>query len=137
MIYTTQQFVSSYSAVGDIMGRWIERLNTTLVEFEDAIVFNSNMVPEISLTEFARCNIALKIYSSVLNCHVWFCSDEEIANQVRRDGPESSTYTVDEIMNLIKLKPNPDELRRIHNAKEVFVDSKIVDCSLDGENHDK
>jgi len=133
----TQQLVSSYSAVGDRMGRWIERLNTRLVEFEDAIVFNSNKVPEISLTEVARCNIALKIYSSVLNCHVWFCPDEQMVEEILEDDPAAITYTVDEIMNLTKLNPSPEQLRRIHDAKEVFTGSKLINCNLDGENHDK
>ena len=108
------------------MGRWIERLNTRLVEFEDAIVFNSNKVPEISLNEFARCNIAVKIYSSVLNCHVWFCPDEQIVKQILEDDPTAVCYTSDELQKLIELNPVRTFLKKIHNTKAVFEDSRII-----------
>jgi len=107
------------------MGRWIERLNTRLVEFEDAIVFNSNKVPEISLNEFARCNIALKIYSSVLNCHVWFCPDEQIVKQILEDDSTAITYTSSELKRLIELGPSKDFLKKIHDTKTVFNYSKL------------
>jgi len=129
MKYTTQQFVSSYSAVGDRMGRWIERLNTRLVEFEDTIVSHpdSHEVPEISLNEFARCNIALKIYSIVLNCHVCFCPDEQMVEEILEDDPSAITYTSSELQKLIELNPNEDFLRRIHETKKVFNPSRIIE----------
>jgi len=109
------------------MGRWIERLNTRLVEFEDTIVFNSNKVPEISLTEFARCNIALKIYSSVLNCHVWFCPDGQIIEEVLEDDPTAICYTAAELEKLIEIDPSKDFLKKIHDIKTVFNPSKLIE----------
>ena len=94
-------------------------------------------VSRLTLFELSKRDIAIQVYSGFLNCIIWLCSNEEMAAQIKRDDPEAITYSVDEIMNLIKLNPDPDGLRRIHNAKEVFMNSKIVDCSLDGENHDK
>ena len=81
--------------------------------------------------------IGIEIYSEILNENIWFCSDQEIADQVRRDDPTCTTYTIAEIMNLIKLKPDPEELRRIHSVKEVFTGSKLTDCNLNGDDHDK
>jgi len=91
----------------------------------------------LTLSEFKNSEFAVKVFSSVLNCHVWFCPDEQMVEEILEDDPTSTTYTVDEIMNLIKLKPDPEQLRRIHDAKEVFTGSKLTDCNLNGEKHDK
>ncbi len=107
------------------MGRWTERLNTRLVQFEDAIVFNSNKVPEINLTEFARCNVELMVFSSVLNCHVWFCPDEQMVEEVLEDDSTAVCYTGQELKELINIDPSEDLLKKIHEVKTVFNYSKL------------
>jgi len=96
-----------------------------------------NDIPLLTLSEFKDCDFALKIYSSVLNCHIWFCPDEQMVEERLEDDPAAITYTVDEIMNLTKLNPSPEQLRRIHDAKEVFTGSKLTDCNLNGDDHDR
>jgi hypothetical protein len=84
----------------------------------------------LRLSELAKRNIALKIYSEVLGSEIWLCSSEEMAAQLRQDDPEAVTYTVDELRKLYKLQPFPEDLRGIHNAKTIFPGSKIIDSRL-------
>jgi len=81
--------------------------------------------------------MALLVDSRVLGEHVWFCSGEEMAAQIRRDDPEVVTYTVDELRELLHLNPNPEDLKAIHNAKSVFPNSHIVDSNLKKKNEGK
>jgi len=85
-------------------------------------------LPSIKLSDFANLDCAIKIHSKVLNAEVWLCSDSEMEKQIQNDDPEAITYTVDELKQLIKLNPDPDGLRQIHQAKEVFRGSRIVEC---------
>ncbi len=80
----------------------------------------------IQLSEFKKRKIAVEIYSEVLNENIWFCSNEEIADQVRRDDPSAICYTTSEIKELIELDPDKDLLRKIHDVKSVFEDSRII-----------
>lgn len=82
------------------------------------------------LSELSRRNIALRIYSEVLGCEIWLCSSEEMAAQIKEDDPGSVTYTVDELRKLYSLKPSPEDLRGIYNAKTVFPGSKIIASRL-------
>ena len=109
------------------MGRWTERLKARLEEVEDAIVSHpdSHEIPEISLSEFARCNIALKIHLSVLNCLVWFCPDEQMVEEVLEDDPIAICYTGQELKELINIDPSEDFLRKIHVVKSVFNYSRL------------
>jgi hypothetical protein len=68
--------------------------------------------------------MAIEIYSETLNCELWLCSDEEMGAQVRGT-ILTITYTVHEIIELIKLQPNSDEIIRINHAK-VFCNSRII-----------
>jgi len=52
---------------------------------------------------------------------------------VKNDDPSAVTYTVTEVMQLLNLDPDSEKLRRIHAAKEVFNNSKIVNINLKTE----
>jgi len=88
------------------------------------------------LSEFAKRNIALPIYSEFLNCEVWLCSDSEMEKQIQSDDPEAITYTLDEVRDLIRLKPDPQELRKINDIKALFRGSKIISSKLNEHNLD-
>ena len=49
----------------------------------------------LRLSELAKRNIAIEIYSEILGCTVWLCSNELMALQVKEDYPGAVTYTVD------------------------------------------
>ena len=80
----------------------------------------------LRLSELAKRNIAIEIYSELLRCNFWLCSNELIALQIKEDYPDAVSYTVDEMREIIRLSPTPEYLKRINNVKIVFNNSKIV-----------
>ncbi len=84
----------------------------------------------LRLSELAKREMAVKVYSEILGCEVWLCGSARIALQIREDDPEAITYTVREMRELIKLNPSPEDLKNMHNAKTVFPGSRIVDSKL-------
>ena len=69
--------------------------------------------------------------------YVWFCSEDDIAAQIRTDEPEAVTYTVGELREIINVKPNPEDLKAIHNAKSVFLGSRVIESNLKKKNEGK
>ncbi len=82
------------------------------------------------LSELAKRVIAIKIYSEILDCEIWLCSNEQMTAQLRQDDHGAVIYTVDELMKLYRLNPDREILRNIHNAKVIFPGSKIVSSGL-------
>ena len=93
-------------------------------------------IPSIKLSDFANLDCAIKIHSKVLNAEVWLCSDNEMEKQINNEEPGITTYTVREIMELIKLNPSPHELRKINDIKAVFRGSKVIRSKLNIHNPD-
>lgn len=91
-----------------------------------------DQILNMRLSKLSRRIIAIKIYSDVLGCEIWLCGNEQIAAQLRQDDPQTVVYTADELRKLNKLQPSPEDLRAIHNTKDVFEESRIVDSSLKG-----
>ena len=87
-------------------------------------------ISRMQLVEFQKRDMALEVYSEILECTIWLCSNEGMAAQVRRDDPQAVTYTVDEIRHLLRLQVSPEELKRIHDAKSIFKDSKVINSNL-------
>jgi len=50
---------------------------------------------------------------------------------------QATTYTLDELREIIYLRPKPEELNVIHDAKLVFPNSKIIDSKLNNKNEEK
>ena len=91
-------------------------------------------INRIELSEFKRRSIGVQIYSEVLNENIWFCSDNEIADQIQNDAPGAVCYTADELSKLIDLDPSKEFLEKIHNTKSVFEDSRILKTkNIEGE----
>jgi len=97
-----------------------EKENETLNELGIRQIVN------MKLSDLAKRDIALKIHSKVLNAEVWLCSDSEMEKQIQNDDPEAITYSVDEVRELIRLRPTPHELRKINDIKAVFRGSKVI-----------
>jgi len=94
-------------------------------------------IERMKLSELKDRDIAIQIYSEVLCCNLWLCSNNGMAAQIRRDDPEVVTYTVDELRELLHLNPNPDDLLAIHNAKSVFLGSRVIESNLKKKNEGK
>ena len=78
----------------------------------------------MTLVEFTKKNLAIKVYSEVLGELVWMVSNEKLIHQVKDDG--SVTYLPSELEYLLNLKATPDDIKKIHAIKESFSGSKIV-----------
>ena len=108
------------------MGRLLDRLHKKIEEQKNQTLSpDPEAITQITLAEFALRNIAVEIYSEVLGCVLWLCSDEEMKSQVMRDAPGQVCYTVRELRNLLKLDPPPEDIKKIHECKKIFSNSTI------------
>lgn len=74
-------------------------------------------IPLLTLYKFEKRDMAVEIYSEVVGCTLWLCSNEEMVAQIKEDAPGAVCYTVSELRHLINLKPGPESLKKIHEAK--------------------
>lgn len=95
-----------------------------MIEEKEPVSIDS--INGIDLSEFKRRSIAVEIYSEILNENIWFCSNEEMADQIQHDDQEAVCYTADELIKLIELNPSKEFLKKIHNTKTIFKNSKIL-----------
>jgi hypothetical protein len=79
----------------------------------------------ITLSEFERRDMAVEIYSDFLRCTLWLSSNEEMVAQVNEGAPGAVCYMASELRCLLKLKPRPEDLRAIHEAKVINPGSVI------------
>ncbi len=93
-------------------------------------------IPSIKLSDFAHLDCAIQVYSEILDSDIWFCSNEEIANEAKEENPNSIAYTVKEILDLIKLNPRAQELRKINDIKALFRGSKVISSKLNTHSPD-
>ncbi len=87
---------------------------------------SSKEILQMSLSKFASRDLAVEIYSEVLRCKIWFCSNTDMAKQIKGDDPTAVCYTAGELQKLIELNPSKDFLKKIHDTKSVFKNSKII-----------
>jgi len=81
-------------------------------------------IMDMPLEQFAKSNIAIKIFSVVLGQEVWLGPD-------RRQAPSDRvSYNAAELKNLIRLEPRVEEMRLIHLIKEDFGRAKIQRVDL-------
>ena len=108
------------------MSYWIDRLDEILdQQKKEDTPLTVECIPGITLTEFARRDIAVEIYSDFLQCNIWLCSNNEMVAQIRSDDPEQVCYTAAELRHLISLNPDPKSLQKINSAKSVFPGSTL------------
>lgn len=108
------------------MAYWIDKINEIekQIKARDAAL-TAEYLPGIKLSEFERRDIAVEIYSEILNCRLWLCSNKRMAAQIREDAPDAVIYTVDELRLLLRLDPSPESLKRIHEAKVIYPGSIV------------
>jgi hypothetical protein len=75
-------------------------------------------VAAMRLSAFARAGLILRVYSGVLERDVHFVSDDVPES----DLPDSDlpVYRAAELRKLALLRPEPHDLRRIHETKTIF-----------------
>lgn len=90
----------------------------------------SNLI-NVDLDEFSKRNIGIEIFSKVLNCEIWFCSNIQIVKQIKEDSPGSVCFVASELAELIKLNPDKNLLNTIYETKKTFENSKLIKCNTD------
>lgn len=86
-------------------------------------------IPFIPLSELSERNMAIEVYSEVLKCKVWFCSNNDMVSRVRNDIPDAICYTVKDIRNLLTFNATTEMLKRIHSIKKVFPYAEITEAA--------
>lgn len=92
---------------------------------EEAAIISLERIPGMTLAEFARRDLAVEIYSEVLESNIWLCSNNEIMAQIKDEAPGQVCYIVEELRHLIRLGPSPESLKKIHEAKAIYPNSFI------------
>lgn len=75
-------------------------------------------ITSMSLDEFARAGLKVRVHSRVLGCDVLFISDNVADGDIDPKG--LTFYRAHELRKLAVLKPQPHSLRTIHEVKAVF-----------------
>lgn len=88
-------------------------------------------ISQLRLSEVSKRNMAIEIYSEILGCTIWLCSNELMAKILKEDYSGAITYTVHEMKELIRVNSTPADLKRIHDAKGVFPGAKIIESNLE------
>jgi hypothetical protein len=73
--------------------------------------------------EDERSYSAVKIYSELLHEEIWLVASKEVREQIADD---LVAYLPGEIKHLTRINPSLEELRKIHDCKKLFPDSRIV-----------
>jgi hypothetical protein len=107
---------------------WVERfeqIEAELKKQETPATLES--IPGIKLSEFERRDLAVEIYSEVIGCTLWLCSNEKMVRRIRKDAPDSVTYTTAELRSLLRLNTDAENMKKIHDIKSVFLGSTIAE----------
>ncbi len=108
------------------MSYWLDRLEEIIEQQnKEETPLTVECIQGITLTEFARRDIAVEIYSEFLGSTLWLCSNNEMAAQIRRDDPGKTCYTLKELRRLLTLNPSPESLKKIHEVKTIFPGSTV------------
>ncbi len=81
-------------------------------------------VENMSLEDFGKTRMALKITAPDFGGDFCLASDEDTAEQLKKEG--FVCYTVKELQTLFSKKLHPEDLKVIHKVKAVFPRSIIV-----------
>lgn len=102
----------------------VKSIEKPLIDSEKESQSEPRLVEDITLDKFANSDMALKVKSDVLNETIYFASNEGVAGRLKKEG--FVVYTADELKVIAKKKPETNGLKVIHEIKQVFEGSKII-----------
>jgi hypothetical protein len=70
---------------------------------------------------------AYRIFSNILNDHLWFVPDES-SKFIPGSNPDETIYSMSEIRELLKIK-DQEGLKQLHEVKKVFNESRIIEIN--------
>jgi len=98
--------------------------NEDLPAFQSAISEVKGLYAEAL---FTRRQIAIKVYSELLDCNLWVVATEKDMKALKQQGVKEAIYTADEIKRLSSL--GKDFLNGLHRFKEVFSEGTIEEIN--------
>lgn len=81
-------------------------------------------VANMPIDAFAKTNLVRKVASKVLGEDILFGSNNRIAKDLKDEG--FIVYTAQELKTIVRLNPDPEVLKRIHEVKQIFPGSEVV-----------
>ncbi len=91
-------------------------------------------VAAMTLDEFARAGLIVRVWSNVLGCEVFFVSDNVPAAELK--GIDLQIYRTADLRKLEHLRQRPRDLRKIHDVKNIF-DGAITDVQPRDDDSDR
>lgn len=98
----------------------IEEINKHKTEIA-ASLKDAKLLQNMPLETFIKTDLVVRVASNVLGEDILFVSDSEIAEGLKAEG--FVIYTADELKAIVKLNPDPETLKVIHEVKNVFLGS--------------
>jgi len=83
-----------------------------------------SLVENMDLEQFSKSCLGLIVESSVLGDYICFTSNEEVADELRKEG--FICYTAKELQVLFSKQLTSEQLVKLHEIKKVFPECKII-----------
>lgn len=108
------------------MSYWVDKIDT-LIRQQNLLEFTCSFesIPAMRLADFGSRDIAIEIYSEVLGCKLWLCSNDKMAEKIEKEAPGQVCYIAEELRHLISHRPSHESLRMIHEVKVTNSGSSI------------
>lgn len=79
-------------------------------------------IQKMSLSVFEKAGLILKVFSEVLNDHVYFVSDDAVITRHKLD---SVAYSARELQEMLDMEP--EEVRAAHSVKAIFHKARVIE----------
>lgn len=97
--------------IGQILNPWPDQTN--FVSCHGSV---SSLIDRLTrVGTLTEVNIAIKIHSEISGHEIWFCSNEEMAREIKRRNLKARTYTINEIKEAIELAPDSQVLKQLQD----------------------
>jgi len=100
--------------------------NKSIINQSKASIEVLKSISKLTLNEFSKRNLAVLIYSRIMDNNIWFCSNDFMVSQIKGDDPEAIVYTASKLIELCNINPKEDLVKAIHYSKTVFQGSKLT-----------
>lgn len=106
-------------------GKYLGKNTNNLEEKVETLIRKLESIINMKLSDFKHTDYAIEIYSDILKCNIWFCSNEVMKLQVLEYDPDAVIYLPDELIETLTAVSN-DDIKKINDCKSVFSDSKLI-----------
>lgn len=94
--------------------------NDPKVALKVALVHGAE-IQKMSLSDFEKAGLILKVWSDILNDHIYFIPSNE---HLKNCDPSIVTYTARELRNIVHMQP--EEVISAHQVKTIFQRARVI-----------